>query len=105
MRRNDIPAFRQISSTLVPSSNGLRINAICCSVNLDLFMAKILGSPGAKPNREFLIKNEPNFRDQVKRFAQQLRASGFSPHIIGDAAGVGFVEGAMRSAATVARAL
>jgi len=55
--------------------------------------------------REFLIKNEPNFRDQVKRFAQQLRASGFSPHIIGDAAGVGFVEGAMRSAATVARAL
>ncbi|MBH1997603.1 MAG: FAD-dependent oxidoreductase [Sphingomonadaceae bacterium] len=43
--------------------------------------------------------------DGDDRFAQQLRASGFSPHIIGDAAGVGFVEGAMRSAATVARAL
>ncbi|WP_380875924.1 hypothetical protein ACFB49_06580 [Sphingomonas sp. DBB INV C78] len=39
------------------------------------------------------------------RLAEAFRAGGFTPHIIGDAGGIGFVEGAMRSAATVARTL
>jgi hypothetical protein len=34
-------------------------------MNLDLFMAKILRLPVAEPDRGFLMKNGPNFRDQV----------------------------------------
>lgn len=39
------------------------------------------------------------------RFAETLRAAGFAPYVVGDAAGVGYIEGAMRSAAELARTL
>lgn len=39
------------------------------------------------------------------RFAETLKAAGFAPHIVGDALGVGYIEGAMRSAAELARVL
>ena len=39
------------------------------------------------------------------RFLETLRAAGFAPHGIGDAGGVGFIEGAMRSAAELAATL
>ncbi len=39
------------------------------------------------------------------RFAETLQAAGFAPHIVGDAQGVGYIEGAMRGAAELARTL
>ena len=39
------------------------------------------------------------------RFAETLQAAGFEPHIVGDALGVGYIEGAMRGAAKLARTL
>ena len=39
------------------------------------------------------------------RFAATLQSAGFAPHIVGDALGVGYIEGAMRSAAELARTL
>ncbi len=39
------------------------------------------------------------------RLADTLRAAGFDPQVVGDAAGVGYIEGAMRSAALLARTL
>jgi len=40
MMRYGIPAFRQTSSADTPSSAWRRMNAICCSLNLDFFMTK-----------------------------------------------------------------
>ncbi|ARS26701.1 FAD-dependent oxidoreductase [Sphingomonas sp. KC8] len=39
------------------------------------------------------------------RFAETLRAAGLEPQVVGDALGVGYIEGAMRSAAEIARIL
>lgn len=39
------------------------------------------------------------------RLAEELRAAGFSVHVVGDANGVGYIEGAMQDAADVALAI
>lgn len=39
------------------------------------------------------------------RFAEMLAAAGLPSHVVGDAGGVGYIEGAMRSAAELARRL
>ncbi len=39
----EIPAWRQISSTAVPSSAWRRVKATCWSVNWDRPMARLLG--------------------------------------------------------------
>jgi len=55
----EIPALRQTSSTVVPSSNCFNMKAICCSLNLDFFMPRISRMALAKPDREILTKNGP----------------------------------------------
>lgn len=42
---------------------------------------------------------------QDLRLADELRAAGFAVHPIGDCTGVGYIEGALRSAAQLARAI
>jgi 2,4-dienoyl-CoA reductase-like NADH-dependent reductase (Old Yellow Enzyme family) len=39
------------------------------------------------------------------RLAERLQAAGFAPQVVGDAGGVGYIEGAMRGAAELARTL
>jgi len=39
------------------------------------------------------------------RLAERLQAAGFAPQAVGDAGGVGYIEGAMRGAAELARTL
>ena len=39
------------------------------------------------------------------RFSEKLQAAGLTTHVVGDAGGIGYIEGAMRSAAELARRL
>lgn len=61
-----MPAFRQTSSTTVPSSACFKMNAICRSVNFDFFIARFSQLKIAKPDQEILIKSGPNYREQVR---------------------------------------
>lgn len=54
-----MPALRQTSSTVVPSSVCFSMKAICCSLNLDFFTPRISWRTMAKPNRGILTKIGP----------------------------------------------
>lgn len=45
---------------------------ICCSLNLDFFIEGFLRPVPAKPNREFLTKNGPIRRAQVRQTRRRL---------------------------------
>jgi hypothetical protein len=60
-----MPAFRHTSSMVVPSSARLRMNAICCFLNLDVFIHALHCSAIAIPNRGILSKFGPCYGKQV----------------------------------------
>ena len=62
-----MPALRQTSSTATPSSAWCRMNAICCSLNRERFIARSPRLPNGQTYREILIYNGPVFREQVNR--------------------------------------
>lgn len=75
-----MPAFRHTSSTVVPSSACLRMNAICCSLNLDVFIHGFPCSAFAKPNREFLSKLGPVYGEQVKCLRPSCDRASWGKH-------------------------
>lgn len=55
-----MPAFRHTSSTVAPPSACLRMNAICCSLNLDFFTGEFHRPAFANPSRKFFNKEWTN---------------------------------------------
>ena len=99
-----MPALRQTSSAVAPSSACFNMNAIYCSLNLLLFVPKTPRLTNAKPNQDFLKKTDQFIGSRSLRAARE-GAAGQSRYQPGQAviicAVVGGVGGQLCREATV----
>jgi hypothetical protein len=68
-----MPTLRYTSSTDTKSSAWCKMKAICCSLNRDCYISKILRLPNSQTYRDFLTQNGPVSRVQVKTGACIVR--------------------------------